>query len=172
MVAKGSGAGDADEEGAQRWMAGEGSDGGASGGETVEGGRDGGRGDDGGQGGGEGGGEEACLRLNRCRVEGVPVECRWPTRPRGKAVTGSAVVTRAEEAVRAAAASRAVVWAGWDGRIGAADVVGGGGAWEAVAVAVGSDDGGGGGSGWQMWQKDWRRDVSAGLESMVETMAT
>lgn len=138
----------------------------------MEEGRDGGMGDDGGQGGGEGGGEEACLRLNRCKVEGVAVECCGATRSRGEAVTGSAMVTRAEEAVRTAAAAEAVVWASrWAGRMGAAVVVERGGAWGAVAAAVGSDDGGGSGSGWQMWQKDWRRDTSEGLESMAETMA-
>ena len=64
-----------------------GDEGGEGGGDEWCGGKNGGEG--GGEKGGEKGGEEACLRLNRRRVEGVAVECCGATRPRGTAGGGA-----------------------------------------------------------------------------------
>ena len=142
-----------------------GGSGGAGGGHGVK------VGDNGGLGGGEGGGEEKCLRLIRCEVEGEANECCKLATMREAATTASTGAARVGGAVRAAVTGESVVMVGETEGMEAAVVAESGGAEGATTAAVTAEAGGGSGRGWQIWQKDCRRDEAEGLQSMVEMMA-
>ena len=98
------------------------------GGEAAgEGGRDGCVGDDAGEGGGDGGGEEVCLRLIRCDVEGVVSECFAVVAAREMVAAGSAVAVEPEEVGKAVAAAEAATRAEWACKVVAAAEEEGGG---------------------------------------------
>ena len=96
-----------------------GGSGGAGGGHGVK------VGDNGGLGGGEGGGEEKCLRLIRCEVEGKANECCKPATMREAAATASTGAARVEGAVRAAVTGESVVMVGGTEGMEAAEGAGG-----------------------------------------------